>query len=112
MEKLNEEIEAYRENDSHCHSPIWIWFAKSNPEVSICLLCKQELRAKNSSSSLNTHLKRKHNDEIGYNAWKICEELLELKELRLSSKRSIIQYTFSSTLLSVIHVMFFYTNLF
>ena len=91
MEKLDQEVQAYRDNGSHSQSPIWIWFAKVNPDVSMCLICNKELKARSSSSSLNAHLKRKHNDDIGYNAWTLCEELMELKELRLNNKRLILE---------------------
>ena len=86
---LDREVQAYRNDDSLTHSPIWIWFTKSNSEESYCLICKKSLVVRHgSTSSLMTHLKRVHNHSTSYNASVIWEELAELKELRLTSLRS------------------------
>ena len=86
---LEKEVQAYRSDDSLIHSPIWIWFTKLGPEECYCLLCKKSLVVTHSNTSgLMRHLKRVHNAGSGYDAAIICEELAELKELRLASKRT------------------------
>ena len=90
MEQITKEIEAFRENDSMTHSPSWIWFSKIEKNLSICLLCNTKIKSTNSNTtSMGNHIKRLHNSKTDYDASLIFEELSELRDMRISSKRQI-----------------------
>jgi hypothetical protein len=89
MDEFHQKVTSYKEEDSQC-SPIWIWFQK-NDEVkkeARCLICKKIFQRKDgSTTAMITHLKRFHGFLSQYNAWKLFEELSNIKEERIKSSK-------------------------
>ena len=90
---FEEDIRAYRENDRYHHCPFWIWFSKigeGENSSAACNICMTLVPRKGGSTTgLGVHLRRHHGYDADYNAWIICEELCELKELRLNQKKRV-----------------------
>ena len=87
---FDEKIHSYRENDSMCNSPIWIWVSKIDSENIICNICKRVMHLSGISRSTGNflhHLRRHHGANSDYNAWIICEELAELRAHRMANKK-------------------------
>ena len=90
LEAIEEQILAYRTDDSIQHSPVWLWFSKVDQEITLCLLCNKRIPVKSScTTGMSSHLKHHHRSDGTHNvnAWRVCEELLELKELRVMENR-------------------------
>jgi hypothetical protein len=89
MDDFNAKVVEFQESDS-TSSPIWIWFERNQDNViqSKCLLCKVLVSRKDGNTSgMTNHLKRSHGFFSRYDAWKIYEELSELKEKRMKNMK-------------------------
>ena len=94
MQTMETEIDAYRADDSLYHSPVWIWYARLSEDMCSCMLCNTSVpNTSHSTTPMINHLKRYHGSNQSYNAWTICEELLELRKLRMQTrKRTKLKY--------------------
>ena len=88
LEDIPDSIRAYREDEDSIQSPVWIWFSRVDHYQVGCLLCRQYLRMSGSNTTnLSQHLRRAHGAETENDAWIICQELMELKQQRIASKK-------------------------
>ena len=85
--KISNKIRAYREDNDSIQSPVWIWFTSIDGDRATCLLCEKVLQNYGSTSNLSQHLKRSHDANTKHDAWIICQELMELKQERIASKK-------------------------
>ena len=89
MQTMETEINAYRLDDELCHSPVWIWYTVLREGVASCLLCNNPVtNTKSNTTSMIQHLRNHHNSNQSYNAWIICEELVELRKMRMQTKKA------------------------
>jgi hypothetical protein len=94
---IDTKVAAYKEEGA-TFSPIWIWFQKSETteNQANCMFCKAKVpRKMGSTGCMTNHLKKQHGFMSIYNAWKIFEELSQVKEQRLKAakrKNSVTGY--------------------